>query len=290
MFESLFLPQVDHLNGLVSSVLPKVDGAISSSSQVPPIPDSSITFPVEVDTTGSRGVIPDDTTPRTEAPLISGVVDSSTGGDTTTEAGPSTDDAYDYNYENYDDYVYEYDEYEYEDEEDPEFEYYEYYEDGARYKRRSKKKNVQSDSDHSQNEESQQEEQDNRNKKHKHSHAKTGKKKSTLDKKRKQKSENRKYNQNDHTIERPDTSPVANLFESSHMTSSTTLSPRQILEDRAARVRALKLRAQQLRARQGKDSDGKDIHPLRRFSEITQRTKRDLGFPFSKLSGEVTWI
>lgn len=300
-FNLCFPHQVDHLNGLVSSVLPTLDGTTSSSSQVPPIPDSTITFPVEVDTTGTR--VPEDTASRTEAPFLPGVEDSTVGGDTTTEASASTDDVpYDYEYENYDDYVYEYDEYEYEDEEDPELEYYDYYKDGARYKRRSKKNNVQSDSDHSHHEEGrsgslpQQEEHDKRDKKQKHTHTKKGKKKSTTDKKRKHKSGNRKNNQNYHTIERPDTSPVVNPLENTQPPpppppSTTTPSPRQIIEDRAARVRALKLRAQQLRARQVKNSDGnKDIHPLRRFSEITQRTKRDLGFPFNKLSEEVTWI
>nr|XP_053644087.1 uncharacterized protein LOC128696743 [Cherax quadricarinatus] len=124
--------QVDRLNGLVNSALPTLDGAVSTSQQLPPPHRSGLTYPNEVNKIPGRGggvrvsesqpLIPGSfTTSKIERPLTPEAQDTSLSYEdlnTVTEETEERDGlGYDYNfdYKNYD---------------------YDYYENGATRRKR----------------------------------------------------------------------------------------------------------------------------------------------------------
>ncbi|XP_069950599.1 uncharacterized protein [Cherax quadricarinatus] len=286
--------QVDRLNGLVNSALPTLDGAVSTSQQLPPPHRSGLTYPNEVNKIPGRGggvrvsesqpLIPGSfTTSKIERPLTPEAQDTSLSYEdlnTVTEETEERDGlGYDYNfdYKNYD---------------------YDYYENGAtRRKRQPDKINIENDVNvingtvNSLQEGTEERSTSVNIKKHKRqnkpgSTTKTKKIQKQIASERPFRS---KSHHNSSGVQADNKSGRTRRLNSPSKGKSYKMTPilrnlttQEVFQDRMRSA----LRVQQPH----KNVRRKDIHPLRGGFSRSQRSKRKSGFPFRSFVEDVTWI
>lgn len=296
---------MDRLNGLVNSALPTLDGGVTPSLQIPPLPESSVTYPVEldsargrdsrVDTEESQPVQPERTEfPGTERPERPETDEATiTPVDSTTE---EADEENDFHYEEY-----EYSPYEYDYDNEYEYDYYDY---GTRRKKRQPSSHDVQNDMHPTNVTHNHEAEDGTEKTsaifeirklnmiHNATEIKKNQEENALSRMSKNKrTENNLEPQDDRLSSRA--RKLGKTYKRNPFmihNRSKTVSTYEALLNSSEKVRALKRRAQQLRNRREKNRRD-DIHPLRRNSHLLQRSKRETGFPFTRYSVEdITWI
>ncbi|XP_042225646.1 uncharacterized protein LOC121868791 isoform X2 [Homarus americanus] len=299
--------QVDRLNGLVNSALPTLDGGLTPSLQIPPPPDSSVTFPVEVAASGERDsrVEADHShllrpeIPRTESPVGSATQDS-VSYSYEEDLNAVTDETEERNGYHYEEYEYDPNDYEeYGDEYT--YEYYDY--DNTRRKRQHNRNNIQNDvnavngTNYSVHEDT--ENSASSNVKKQKTRNRTGK---TIKIKKTPKQDNSRLSsekKSRHNISAPhDGSPSLRTRRLNSASKRNTLkTPKSSSTNLSSEISIDKMdriinRAKLLRKRQQMSRRRKDIiHPLRRSSHKSGRSKREAMFHFRKFSAkDITWI
>ncbi|KAK7073152.1 hypothetical protein SK128_012015, partial [Halocaridina rubra] len=305
--------EVDRLNGLVNSALPTLEDGSVSSYPSPALPDSSLSYPFEVDSTQDYGSADGDHDyeyPEVFPPIAT--VEPDQDGFPTyeeqdiTTVSPSIDEKDD------DYYDYDYGPYEYEDGE-YEYEYYDYDDTDIRSKRhpaRNRTRNTKKG-----NIDVSKKQDNNSEVLSKVSSMVTFKLPSytninkTVKRSRKYKTNNKpqKINQRYNTVLSHESRYVNRQQSHGNLSRAwkpfvnresrifpnrtrTHISPRQKLQNRVEKIRALKQRTHMLKARREKHHSSNTI-PLRRNTHLRKRTRRNTGYPFLKASADdVTWI